>query len=139
MWQTPLPPGRQPPPGQTPALPSACWDTHTLCPMHAGIHPPPPHRRPRQRTVRILLECILALLMVYSNGVVLLCTKAEEEVEITEHSLQQLKKLRKKASLFSLDVLLKTVITRSNRKESGRNSESVLTWNELNILPRRQE
>ena len=32
-------------PGQTPP-----------CPVHAGIHPP---RRPLQRTVRILLECIL--------------------------------------------------------------------------------
>ena len=49
--------------------------------------------------------------MVYSNGVVvLLCTKAEKEVEITEHSLQQLKKSRKRASFVSLDVLLKIVI-----------------------------
>ena len=66
--------------------------------------------------------------MVYSNGVVvLLCTKAEKEVEITEHSLQQLKKSRKRASFVSLDVLLKIVIARSNRKESGRNSGSVIT------------
>ena len=41
-------------------LPSACWDTHTPCPVHAGIHQPPPlPRRPLLRTVRILLECIL--------------------------------------------------------------------------------
>ena len=38
-------------------LPSACWDTPP-CPVHAGIHPP---WRPLQRTVRILLECILVL------------------------------------------------------------------------------
>ena len=51
---------------------------HTPCPVHAGIHPPPgqtpspghtpllgkrppPLRRPLQRTVRILLECILVV------------------------------------------------------------------------------
>ena len=27
-------------PGQTPLLPSACWDTHPPCPVHAGIHTP---------------------------------------------------------------------------------------------------
>ena len=48
----PLPPARQMPPGQTPPL---------------GRHPPPwadvypSVRRPLQRTVRILLECILVL------------------------------------------------------------------------------
>ena len=45
-----------PPPADKP-LPSACWDTPP-CPLHAGIHTP---RRPLQRTVRILLECILVL------------------------------------------------------------------------------
>ena len=67
-------------PGYTHPLPSACWDTPP-CPVHGGIHTPlrrhpladtpladtPPTgrhpRRPLQRTVRILLECILVLLM----------------------------------------------------------------------------
>ena len=58
-------------PGQTPHLPSACWDTHPH-PVHAGIHIPPlpaqcmpgyaPPRRPLLRTSRILLECILVVL-----------------------------------------------------------------------------
>ena len=46
-------PGRPPPPGRPPRAdtpwadtPSACWDTHTP-------------RRPLQRTIHILLECIL--------------------------------------------------------------------------------
>ena len=34
------------PPWQTPPLPSACWDTHTPCPVHARIHTPcPVHAR----------------------------------------------------------------------------------------------
>ena len=83
-WQTPLwadtlplgrhppgrhlPPGRHPvpqtlppdrhSPGQTPPWADTPWaDTH--CPVHIGIHLTPPPRRPLQRTVRILLECIL--------------------------------------------------------------------------------
>ena len=44
--------GRHPPPP-----PSACWDTPAH-PVHAGIHAPPPPP-PLQRTVYILLECIL--------------------------------------------------------------------------------
>ena len=43
VWQTP-PPGRHPPPRQTPP---------------PGQTTPPPARRPLQRTVRILMECIL--------------------------------------------------------------------------------
>ena len=59
--------------GQTPPLPSECWDTHTHTPwaVHAGIHTHPPWvdtpwadtppradtpplpRRPLQRTVRM--------------------------------------------------------------------------------------
>ena len=45
-------PPRADTPGQTPnradtplarhPLPSACWETHTSCPVHAGIHPLPP-------------------------------------------------------------------------------------------------
>ena len=53
LGQTPLPPGRHPPPG---IHPSPCvdtpWQTH---PQGA----PSPQIRPLQRTVRILLECIL--------------------------------------------------------------------------------
>ena len=67
-------------------LPTACWDTHTPAqcmlgynplgrhthplfrqasyPLHAGIQPPSP-RRPLQRTVHILLECILVLLTLW--------------------------------------------------------------------------
>ena len=33
-------PGRHPTWADTP-LPSACWDTHLPCPVHAGIHPSP--------------------------------------------------------------------------------------------------
>ena len=44
--QTPHPPPDisldRHPPGQTPPMPSACWDTHTPCPVHVGIHPHPP-------------------------------------------------------------------------------------------------
>ena len=61
----PLPRQTPPPWADIPLLPSACWDTHTPCPVHAGIHPLPsvcwdkPPPRPLQRTVRILLKCIL--------------------------------------------------------------------------------
>ena len=41
----------------------------TPCPVHAGIHPPLPGR-PLQRTVRILLECII----------VSLCTKSTKKL-----------------------------------------------------------
>ena len=56
------PPG-QAPPRETPPLPSACWDTHTPHPVHAGIHtlPLPSARWPLQLIVRILLECILVI------------------------------------------------------------------------------
>ena len=56
-------PGQKPParhfPGQTPP-----WADTPPHPVHAGIHPPPSTcwdtpQRPLQRTVRILLECIL--------------------------------------------------------------------------------
>ena len=63
---TPLgehPLGRPPPRADTPLgshpSPSACWETHTPCAVHAGKHPAPPFRQPLLRTVRILLECIL--------------------------------------------------------------------------------
>ena len=47
----------QTPPGQTPPPPCPVhsWIHTHPCQVHAGIHP----RRPLQRTVRILLECIL--------------------------------------------------------------------------------
>ena len=51
VWQTPAPSACW----DTP--PSACWDTYPRL-VHAGIQPSP-SRRPLQRTVRILLECIL--------------------------------------------------------------------------------
>ena len=41
-----------------PPLPSAWWDTHPPTQCMVGYIPPSP-RRPLQRTVRILLECIL--------------------------------------------------------------------------------
>ena len=55
--------GQTPPPRQTlpwadTSLPSACWDTPT--PPSACWDTPPP-RRPLQRTVRTLLECILVM------------------------------------------------------------------------------
>ena len=64
------------PPGQTPPV-YAGIHTHP-CPVHAGIHPPqtqcmlgysPPPRRPLQRTVRILLECIFVGSKVYTRNV----------------------------------------------------------------------
>ena len=71
------PPGRHPPAQacwDTIPLPSACWDTHTPaqcmlgythpCLVYAGIHAPPASQRTLQRTVGILLECIL----VCENG-----------------------------------------------------------------------
>ena len=39
LLHTPL--GRYPPRQTPPHLPSACWDTHTPCPVHAGIHTNP--------------------------------------------------------------------------------------------------
>ena len=50
----------QTPPGQTPPWADTPGQTPP-CLVHAGIHPPP--RQPLQRTVRILLECILVLLI----------------------------------------------------------------------------
>ena len=43
-------------------LPSACWDTHTPWPVHAGIHTPTPSAcwdTVNKREVRIPLECII--------------------------------------------------------------------------------
>ena len=52
-----------PPWADTP-LPSACWDTHTPCPVHAEIHPPLHNAcwdTVNKWAVRILLECILVV------------------------------------------------------------------------------
>ena len=51
--------------------PSVCLDTHTPSPVYASIHTPPAQcmlgytslRRPLQRRIRILLECILVYIV----------------------------------------------------------------------------
>ena len=86
LWEE-TPPGQTSlaePPGQTPSLSSACWDTHpSPCPLHAGINRPCPvhagiHPLPsacwdmvNKRVVHILLEYTLvvdslrAFLLIY--------------------------------------------------------------------------
>ena len=69
--------GRHPlPPGLTPP-----W-TDTPCQMHAGIHPP--SRWPLQRTVRMLLECILVSSEIGANAYYLAISLAENCMKMKE-------------------------------------------------------
>ena len=63
LQQTPPPPMGRHPPSRHP-LPSACWDTPPAQCM-LGYTPLP--QRPLQRTVRILLECILVFILVMGH------------------------------------------------------------------------